>query len=128
MLSVRQEGSAVSAYRLISGAARSRENPETFVIPTEQERRNIPVGAFVKLMFEADGWVERMWVKVTERVPGGYAGHLDNDPCLIPITCGTRVEFKARHVIDIILRLSGSPGSRTPPCSVRASRAGPADT
>ena len=52
------------------------------------------------------GAVERMWVVVRERVPGGYVGMLDNDPDSIGkndrFWYGAELPFEYRHIINVI--------------------------
>ncbi|KQN06446.1 hypothetical protein ASE78_15945 [Sphingomonas sp. Leaf25] len=49
--------------------------------------------------------VERMWVVVRERIPGGYLGVLDNEPDSIGKTdefwVGTELPFRPEHIINI---------------------------
>jgi len=56
--------------------------------------------------------VERMWVVVRERVPGGYLGVLNNDPDAIEendeLWSGIELPFAPRHVINIQPRTDAS--------------------
>ncbi len=63
-------------YELIDGERMNREHPETFEIPSLIERRNLPVGALVKAIFQVPGTKngERMWMVVSEAGPDGYVG------------------------------------------------------
>lgn len=95
-------------YILIDGEERNREAPETFRIPTLDERKKLRVGDWAKCMFHDPSLsppnLERMWVKVTElKDDGSYVGVLDNDPVLMKIDCGDRIEFEPKHVINIEL-------------------------
>lgn len=89
-----------------------RAAPETFWIPDLVDREGLQPGDLAKLIFRisVDNLkepvsVERMWVLVRERIPGGYLGVLDNDPGAIAENdeLWSRVElpFAARHVINI---------------------------
>jgi hypothetical protein len=94
------------------GEESNRLHPDTFEIPPAHERRNLPVGASAKLMFDppedappgllAGG--ERMWVTVTERTEGGgYVGALDNHPVVFDnLTAGDPIAFGPEHVIDVV--------------------------
>ena len=84
----------------------NRKYPETFEIPTEEEKLNIESGDFVKLVFinpdkkAGDGMpeAERMWVRVT--VDG--VGVLDNDPVVVNLKCGDIIEFEDKHIASIM--------------------------
>ena len=93
-------------YQLADGEARHRESPETFEIPTPEERNAVTDRDSVKLIFEiTDGsrtQVERMWVKVTGMKEGLFEGLLNNDPfCTDELKSGEPVTFEARHIIQI---------------------------
>jgi hypothetical protein len=49
--------------------------------------------------------VERMWVIIHERIPGGYIGMLDNKSSFIAeneyFWVGSEVPFEYRHIINI---------------------------
>ncbi len=93
-------------YILDDGEALNREHPDTFWIPSRNERGNLLPGELVKLIFRislgAEERVERMWVIVKERLDSGYVGELDNDPhCTTDLRSGAKVEFQPEHVIQI---------------------------
>lgn len=96
-------------YRLINGDEMARQAPETFTMPRHEERQRLRVGDLVKLIFELPGVVEhpaaeRMWVRITEclaTIPRRYVGTLENDPTLVPLHHGDRVDFGSEHVVDI---------------------------
>lgn len=100
-------------FTLGDGEALNSAHPNTFLIPTREEREDLAIGMTAKLMFEqaampagrknALGNInsERMWVTVTEKVPGGYVGKLDNTPVVVKAKHGQVVRFEARHVIGI---------------------------
>jgi hypothetical protein len=90
------------------GTVRHRASPNTFYLPREDERMNIPVGYYVQLIFKcppgnSSAAAERMWVKVTEEVsPGHYKGTLASNPIWIKQTeYGAIIEFSSEHVIDV---------------------------
>lgn len=97
---------------LDDGEECNRAAPDTFWIPSLDAREGLLPGDLAKLIFRihvADPQnpisVERMWVIVRERIPGGYLGILDNDPDALAendvFWSGIELPFSARHVIDI---------------------------
>ncbi len=67
-----------------------------------------PIWPCVKIYRLAEGdeiSVERMWVAVRERIPGGYLGILDNEPDAISengeFWLGAELPFEYRHIIDV---------------------------
>jgi hypothetical protein len=98
-------GRVINRWHLISGVSRNRAFPETFWIPSIEEKELIRPGVYVKLGFELkDGFGERMWVQVTA-VGRRYAvGRLCNEPCGIPrLYPGTMIRFRSDHVIGLDL-------------------------
>lgn len=105
-------------WRLEDGEKLNAEYPATFQIPDFEVRNILQPGDIAKLIFsiavrgEGEPSVERMWVIVRERVPGGYLGILDNDPDCIEqneqFWSGIELPFEPRHVIDV---RHGSPES-----------------
>ncbi|NRP71732.1 hypothetical protein ILFOPFJJ_02622 [Ensifer psoraleae] len=104
---------------LDDGEEYHRAAPERFWIPDLEAREGLQPGDLVKLIFrisvddpEAPVSVERMWVIVRERVPGGYLGILDNNPEAIEeneeFWSGIELPFEARHVINIDKRDANS--------------------
>ena len=85
-------------YQLIDAEKRHKQNSESFWIPSLEERQDIDVGQWVKLIFKGKEGTERMWVKVT----GGLVGTLDNDPVLLPLSHGDTVTFEYKHIIEIL--------------------------
>lgn len=102
----------ITQWSLIDGEDRHELNPDTFEIPTLEERANLKEGDYAKLIFriamddtgERDCH-ERMWAIVQERTSSGYIGTLDNQPGAVDddhsLQYGSRVAFEPRHVIDI---------------------------
>ena len=93
-------------YTLDSGVDAQAESPETFRIPSANDRESLGRGDFAKLIFRfSDGsreFVERMWVRVEAVGPEGYVGTLDNNPYNMgKIRAGGRVKFTSDHVIQI---------------------------
>jgi hypothetical protein len=97
----------LDGYDLISGLAQNHRHPDSFLIPSEQERRALQVGDVVKLFFDIvstdpDAIPERMWVIVERNVGPYYVGRLDNDPVTEgTITAGSPIIFLPEHVINI---------------------------
>lgn len=96
-------GRIIDRWHLMSGVERNRRHPDTFYIPSEEERAAIVPGMDVKLMFEMkDGWGERMWVTVLAVKRRKLVGRLANNPVGIPrLLPGEKIKFKREHVIDI---------------------------
>jgi hypothetical protein len=96
-------GRVIDRWQLGSGVERHRMYPETFWIPTSEERLAIEPGMVVKLMFEMkDGWGERMWVRVWSMNGRHLIGTLVNEPVGIPrLTHGDTIKFNHDHVIDL---------------------------
>jgi len=93
-------------YTLDSGVDAHAEAPETFHIPSANDRGSLGRGDFAKLIFRfSDGereFVERMWVRVEAVGPEGYVGILDNNPCgTVEVGAGSRVKFTSEHIIQI---------------------------
>ena len=99
-------------WSLADGEALHTAAPRRFFIPEREHREQLATGRIVKLVFVLDQarvvdgtprTGERMWVQVTEVLPGGrYAGTLDNDPGIVTeLTCGDRIEFGPEHVVAI---------------------------
>jgi hypothetical protein len=96
----------------------ARQNPETFFIPSEQERKSKKVGASVRLHFllkDPSGdqpRAERMWVTVTQAQGflRPYKGILENAPVFIEdLKPGDEVTFKPCHIAQTIIK-KGDPG------------------
>ena len=112
---MREPDIEVNGWCLEDGEAYHRETPDTFWIPDRSSRENLQPGDLAKLIFrisvdnpDEPSAVERMWVVVRERIPGGYLGVLDNDPDAIAendvLWSGVELPFAARHVININAR------------------------
>src|SRR5262249_11813711 len=116
----------IDGWHLHSGVSLNQQHPNTFYLPTETERRSVPVDHFAKLSFgialddeEEPETYERMWVKVTGREGPYYTGSLANQPaCFVyvrgdegeeeymiddeaTLTFGSPVVFLPEHVISI---------------------------
>lgn len=116
----------IDGWHLHSGVSLNQQHPDTFYLPTEAERRSVPVGHFAKLSFgitqddkEEPEVGERMWVEILHRDGPYYIGSLANQPsCFVYVrgeegkeeymvddeallTFGSQVVFLPEHVIDI---------------------------
>ncbi len=90
-------------WRLISGVERNRLYPESFWIPSEQEKKSLRAGDTVKLVFELkkDGG-DRMWVLITRIGKHRHHGVLMNTAVMIPrLEHGMKIKFRNEHIIDI---------------------------
>jgi hypothetical protein len=103
-------------WTLASGEDRHRAAPDTFWIPSLEERHGLQVGDAAKLIFEIesadeDGEIssnyERMWVVVSEVTPLYFIGRLTNRPADLDEDGGfylgldVEVPFLPEHIIDI---------------------------
>lgn len=102
----------VDGWSLDDGEECHRAAPTTFWIPPLADRQALEKGDLAKLIFriaidnvDEPVSVERMWVIVRERVPGGYVGILDNEPDAISengeFWVGAELPFEYRHIINI---------------------------
>jgi hypothetical protein len=98
-------GRIIHRWHLESGVERSRQYPDTFLIPDEELRRAVLPGLVVKLLFEMRaGWGERMWVTVTAVKGRHLVGTLINEPVGIPrLMPGDTIKFTPDHIIGIDL-------------------------
>lgn len=101
----------IDGWCLDDGEQIHREAPETFWLPSLEERQALQIGDFAKLIFRISVQddepvsVERMWVIVRKCAPGGYLGMLDNEPSAIAkndtFWLGAELPFEYRHIIAI---------------------------
>lgn len=92
-------------YTLIDGVERNAENPDTFYIPSKEDKETVNIGTLVKLGFETNDIEEcggeRMWVVVTQKTEGGFVGTLRNSPVFMDLDFGDVVHFQSKNIIDI---------------------------
>lgn len=90
-------------WSLTNGVHMNREHPDTFEIPSIEEKKLIEPGDLVKLGFTTrTGWGERMWVRVVSRRRRGYLGTLHNTPVAIPdARPDKKIRFRDEHIIGI---------------------------
>ena len=99
-------------WGLLDAEAQHSAFPDTFPIPTVDERLKLRTGDMVKLVFVLDPPpasgpnAERMWVEVRSAQPdGSFEGWLTNRPVVITsLSPSAVVAFEARHVAGIALR------------------------
>ena len=99
-------------WGLLDAESQNLAFPDTFPIPSRQEREALRTGDMVKLVFVLDPPptsgpnAERMWVEVrTTGLAGTYDGWLTNQPVVITsLAPSALVAFEARHVAGIALR------------------------
>jgi len=96
-------------YGLLSAVQANKIHPDTFEIPSVEERLSLKSGDHVKLLFKPrckGGIVERMWVRVYKAMPGGlFEGVLDNEPAYDlkgVLQLDDTVIFQQQHVADLI--------------------------
>ena len=92
-------------WRLDNVEDRAAEHPDTFGLHPLAKREALVFGDFAKLIFVSDAPPagERMWVKVTEILDGGFRGETVDDAATMGIPAGTLVRFGPEHVCDIQL-------------------------
>ena len=97
-------------WELESAEERHQAAPQSFEIPSRQERTSLGVGARVKLLFlfmnEEGGKpiidCERMWVTISSVDAGGYTGTLESLPATSAVIGpGQQVSFGPEHVASI---------------------------
>jgi hypothetical protein len=96
-------GRIIDRWHLTSGVKFNRLYPQSFWIPSAEEKRALRPGVTVKLMFDMrDGWGERMWVEIVAVKRRKLVGVLQNQPLGIPrLDHGAEIHFKYDHIIDI---------------------------
>jgi hypothetical protein len=98
-------GRVILRWTLRSGIKQSRLHPQTFWIPSEEDKDAVEPGSVVKLMFrQSDGWGERMWVIVEKVSRRSMIGSLANTPVEFPrLDFGSKIKFRREHIIGIDL-------------------------
>jgi hypothetical protein len=91
---------------LIDVEKRHADNPDTFEIPSREERESLRVWDFARLIF-APG--ERIWVEVVKvgaegvMKPGfaAYIGAIRNRPIAVTLQYGDWIGFDPRHICEV---------------------------
>lgn len=86
--------------RLESGLVRHREAPDTFEIPSDEDKELLRPGDVAKLMWSVRRLPgERMWVTIINRDGDHLVATLSNSPVFVHMEHGETVKF---HIDDII--------------------------
>lgn len=102
---------------LKSGVESNREHPDTFEIPTQEDRDSLQPGDRAKLMWQVRGWPgERMWVQIQSRRGDRCVGRLINDPMFVHLHYGAKVSFHMDHIIDWQGPIEEDDGTNDEPC------------
>ncbi|MBX4872077.1 toll/interleukin-1 receptor domain-containing protein [Rhizobium bangladeshense] len=106
----------VDGWELSNGEERSANHPDTFQIPSAEDRSSVPIGHFIKVAFDAtvpdeeaeQGWdtlSERMWIKVIgfdgPYIIGTWANQSLAADVVPQLAYGRPVAVLPEHVIDI---------------------------
>ncbi len=97
----------LSHHKLIDGVDRNTTHPETFEIPSEEERDAVRNGDTVKVGFEVidfdlgEDIGERMWVSVTFANGNTLVGWIDNVPISQNLQLKQEIQFERRHILNI---------------------------
>ena len=106
----------IDSWCLYSAEAAHDTLPDSFSIPSFEERNGLTRGNAARLLFDimvTDQQGERrscqeiMWTIIAERVDGTYIGILDDQPgCLEPrsntyLIFGAEIPFLPEHIIEI---------------------------
>lgn len=92
-------------YKIHSGIEFNKEYPDTFEIPSDEEKTDIRIRDAVKLPFEEikTGYCERMWVQVTKIDGDNLVGTLDNEPAMI---CCLKYKDIVNFHIDSVISIT----------------------
>lgn len=91
-------------YTLVDGIERNTESPDTFWIPSQEDKKRLGVGDRVKLGFlDKDGAGERMWVEITEKDEDNFKGALRNTPVWLKLSFDAIVPFQSKNIIDFLI-------------------------
>lgn len=89
--------------QFVNGVIMHRDHPDTFEIPSDEEKAAIFPGDFVKVGFICGKDTERMWLEVTgTRADGWIHGTLNNDPVITNLEIGDEFTVHRDHVLSII--------------------------
>lgn len=91
--------------KIDSGLDRHREHPDSFWVPSANEKAELRPGDQVKLMWsvkrmKASG--ERMWVMITHRDGDRLKGTLENWAMFVHLDPGETVKFHIDDIIDYV--------------------------
>jgi hypothetical protein len=91
-------------FNFIDGVQRNKENPDTFRIPSDEDKRNVKVGDNLKVGCTAAGLTERFWVKVTGIGEDCYLCQVDNElvyTTMHGLSHGDPVAVQHKHILSI---------------------------
>jgi hypothetical protein len=105
-------GRIIYRWHLADGVRRNRKHPDTFDVPSQQERHAVVPGMDVQLSFELNPHAfDRMWVTVTAVKGRKLVGTLCNSPIIVPrLVPGDKIKFNRKHIIGI----SAEPSAHCP--------------
>lgn len=88
---------------LMDGVAMNKMHPDTFYIPSDNDKATLEIGDSVKLGLEGGEMGERMWFTIISKDgKGNFAGELDSIPVVYTaLEPGDVMEFEAKNIIDI---------------------------
>ena len=86
------------------GIESNREHPDSFWVPSADEKAELRPGDLVKLMWlvKRDAG-ERMWVRVTHRDGSRLVGSLENWPLFVRMDPGEKIKFHVDDIMDYML-------------------------
>jgi hypothetical protein len=108
-----EEGIMAKFLKLEDVEKTAKANPDTFFIPSSEERKNQRIGDSVRLHFLLDNpnndepRAERMWVTINQEqnMFRPYKGVLDNQPVYIDdLKIDDEITFKACHIARTIIK------------------------
>lgn len=91
----------------------AKQHPDSFFIPSRQERRSQKIGDLVRLHFhlmnpkKGEPRAERMWVSITQEMGlfWGYKGKLQSDPVYIDdINFGDCISFTYLNIAQTVIK------------------------
>lgn len=90
------------SQQFINGVEMNRLHPDTFEIPSPEEKSAIRPGDFIKVGFKEGGETERMWLEVKAITPEGlFQGTLDNDPIVVSVNWGDSFTVHPDNILSI---------------------------
>ncbi len=102
----------VDGWELESAEDRHALTPDTFHIPSREERVSLESGQRVQLLFRMvvegadppDIMCEKMWVTIDEAAPDGYVGTLDSMPASSgKLSPGEVIKFGPQHISCVLI-------------------------
>lgn len=88
-------------YKLVD-AEKEFKNSHPPLIPTLQIRKSLKPKNFAKVIFQGKPR-ERMWIRITKLIPGGYEGILDNSPAhLKTVKYKDIIKIKYNNIIAVM--------------------------